>query len=35
MLRTARANGYRNLVLGAWGCGAFQNEPENIAKTFK
>lgn len=35
VLRVARANGYRNLVLGAWGCGAFQNEPESIAKAFK
>ena len=35
VLRAARANGYRNLVLGAWGCGAFQNDPAAIAKVFK
>ena len=34
-MRAARANGYRNLVLGAWGCGAFQNDPAAIAKVFK
>ena len=26
--------GQRHLVLGAWGCGVFQNDPEWIAKTF-
>lgn len=26
--------GERHLVLGAWGCGVFQNDPEWIAKTF-
>ena len=34
-MRAARANGYRNLVLGAWGCGAFQNDAAAIAKVFK
>ena len=24
-----------HLVLGAWGCGAFQNEPASIAKAFR
>lgn len=28
------ANGIENLVLGAWGCGVFQNEPKNIAQYF-
>jgi uncharacterized protein (TIGR02452 family) len=27
-------NGCENLVLGAWGCGVFQNEPEMVAKIF-
>ncbi|MCD8361398.1 MAG: TIGR02452 family protein [Lachnospiraceae bacterium] len=26
--------GYRNLVLGAWGCGAFGNDPETMATLF-
>ena len=25
----------RTLVLGAWGCGVFRNEPEDIAALFK
>lgn len=28
------ANGIENLVLGAWGCGVFQNEPKDIAQYF-
>jgi uncharacterized protein (TIGR02452 family) len=28
------ANGIENLVLGAWGCGVFQNEPKDIARYF-
>lgn len=28
------ANGIENLVLGAWGCGVFQNEPKDIAGYF-
>lgn len=35
MLRIAAANGYRNLVLGAWGCGEFGNKPEQVAATFR
>ncbi len=35
MLRIAEENGYRNLVLGAWGCGAFGNKPEEVAKYFR
>ncbi len=27
--------GYKNIVLGAWGCGAFKNDAELIAKLFK
>jgi len=35
MLMIARENNYRNLVLGAWGCGAFRNKPENVAEYFR
>lgn len=34
VLAIAHRNGYKNLVLGAWGCGVFQNEPKDIAKIF-
>lgn len=35
MLHAAASYGYRNLVLGAWGCGAFGNDPYIIAAWFK
>lgn len=31
VLRAAAAYGYKQLVLGAWGCGAFGNDPGQIA----
>ncbi|WP_435190622.1 TIGR02452 family protein [Streptomyces sp. bgisy126] len=34
VLETAAAAGYRRLVLGAWGCGVFQNDPEQVAGAF-
>ncbi|MGW0971252.1 TIGR02452 family protein [Streptomyces sp. NPDC002516] len=35
VLETAAHHGYRRLVLGAWGCGVFQNEPEDVARAFR
>lgn len=35
VLRLASAKGHRNLVLGAWGCGVFRNDPRIIASLFK
>lgn len=34
MLRAAAVEGYTRLVLGAWGCGNFGNDPELVAKLF-
>lgn len=34
LLRIAAKNGYFNLVLGAWGCGAFGNDAMMVAKLF-
>ncbi len=33
-LAAAAQKGYRNLVLGAWGCGAFGHNAKNVAKYF-
>lgn len=35
ILRVAAVRGYRNLVLGAWGCGAFGNDPVMLAECFR
>ncbi|MEU4999296.1 TIGR02452 family protein [Streptomyces sp. NPDC021622] len=35
VLETALACGYRRLVLGAWGCGVFQNDPVDVAEAFR
>lgn len=35
LLDIARAYGYDTLVLGAWGCGAFANDPHSTARDFK
>lgn len=34
VLEVAVAQGYRRLVLGAWGCGVFRNDPARVAAAF-
>jgi uncharacterized protein (TIGR02452 family) len=34
VLRVAAHHGHRVLVLGAWGCGVFRNDPEEVAGVF-
>ena len=34
ILAVARAREHRTLLLGAWGCGAFRNDPEQVADAF-
>jgi uncharacterized protein (TIGR02452 family) len=34
VLAVAAAHGHRKLVLGAWGCGVFRNDPAVVAATF-
>jgi uncharacterized protein (TIGR02452 family) len=35
VLETAVVAGYRRLVLGAWGCGVFRNDPARVASAFR
>lgn len=35
VLAIARSYGYTTLVLGAWGCGAFENDPHRTATDFR
>ena len=35
MLLVAASRGYKNLVLGAWGCGAFGNDSKTMSDLFK
>ncbi len=34
MLHAAAREGYRRLILGAWGCGRWDNDPEAVAQAF-
>jgi uncharacterized protein (TIGR02452 family) len=34
VLQVAAAHGHRVLVLGAWGCGVFRNDPATVAQAF-
>jgi uncharacterized protein (TIGR02452 family) len=35
VLAIALAHGHKTIVLGAWGCGVFQNDPNELAQYFK
>ncbi|MFJ9643052.1 TIGR02452 family protein [Streptomyces sp. NPDC101206] len=35
VLETAALHGYPRLVLGAWGCGVFRNDPADVAEAFR
>jgi len=34
VLQTAQGHGVDKLVLGAWGCGVFRNDPRMVARVF-
>ncbi|MFD7557013.1 TIGR02452 family protein [Streptomyces sp. NPDC059835] len=34
VLEVAAHEGYQRLVLGAWGCGVFRNDPQEVARAF-
>jgi uncharacterized protein (TIGR02452 family) len=34
MLSLAIKNNTKNIILGAWGCGVFKNDPDVISKLF-
>lgn len=35
MISMAAKNGVKNIILGAWGCGVFNNDPQTMANYFK